>query len=121
MNLGGEEGYLVPSLFRFFDKLAQDHRANAVTPPLLEHGHSADVRVRQQPAGAYGGYRIRGSAIVVGERVNAKRVLLVELDRPRHALLFDENPEADPARLLASAFPRQQLDSDHGTKSIIAA
>jgi len=98
-------------------------RFQAQGPPLLEHGHSADVRIRQQPPGAD-----RRSAIVwgfgvvvIGERVDADRVERVELDRARHALLLDENPEADLARLRARAFPRHELDSDHRTKSIIAA
>lgn len=121
MKLRREKDFLVPPLPRFFDEPAQDHRSNAVTPPLLEHGHSADVPVGQQPSGAYNGYRISGyritdSALVVGERVNACRVQLVELDRTRHALLLDEDAEADLACLRTRPLPLHELDSDHRPK-----
>ena len=65
-----------------------------------------------------------GAPIVEGQRRGAQlRILLVQLDLGRHALLLDEHGEADRrgARALAPPASSMQFDVQHVAKSIIAA
>ena len=55
------------------------------------------------------------------DRVDAMRVVLVELDLARHALLFHEHGEADRRGVRARLLPGHELDAQHRAKSIIAA
>lgn len=77
--------------------------------------HPSDVAIGQQAA------RGDGFLIFKGDHVDRPRVLLVELDFERHALLFHEHREANRRRVRARFLPRHKLDSQHGAKSIIAA
>jgi len=47
--------------------------------------------------------------------------VLVHLELGRHALLLDEDGEADALRLVSRLGPLAQLDFDHAAKSIIGS
>jgi hypothetical protein len=53
--------------------------------------------------------------------MEAERIDIVDLDLRRHALLMDENLEADRRYECACLVPGHDLDSRHDAKSIIAA
>jgi hypothetical protein len=48
--------------------------------------------------------------------MRARRVLVVHLDRHRHALFLDEHRGADAARFLTRRRPIEQFDAPHGAK-----
>jgi len=68
------------------------------------------VAVGQQPA------RADRLAVEPGERVQARGIHGVHLDLARHALLLDEDLQADAARFGARGGPVQDIDSQHRAK-----
>ena len=75
-------------------------------PRALAHGHAADVAVGQQASGAH-----RRAVRIVGHRMHRHRVVVVELDLDRHALLDHEDLVAHAGRILAQAVPGSQSDA----------
>jgi hypothetical protein len=105
----------VPFFRGCFDQFVENRGADAAAAPRLEHRHAPDMAIGQQPA--------RGHRFSLHKHycVKRERIVLVELDLARHALLFHEHGEADRRGMRARLRPGHELDSQHGAKSIIAA
>ena len=99
---------------RGWSSAREDRAADSSAAPGFEHRHAADVAVGKQPS------RRERLAVFERDRVLAALIQLVELELLRHALLLDEDCEADGRGMRARPFPGHQIDLDHDTKSIIA-
>lgn len=79
----------VTATHRLADQRSEERMPHAEAAPGRQHRHPADPTVGQQTP------RPDGSALPIdGERVNARRVVLVPLERLRNALLPDEDVTA---------------------------
>jgi hypothetical protein len=87
------------------DERLEQRAADAAAPPVLHHRHAPDLAVGQHARVAD-----RLAGIVVGDRVQAVLVPLVELDAI--GLLFsDEDGEAERRRDRFGLLPGEQLDA----------
>ncbi len=97
----------VPALTRLLDQDLQQQRTHALAAPLAQHRHAPDMAIGQQPPrsdrGAIGGK---------GERMVAPRVVFVQFQFQRHALLAHEHLLAYAARLGAGLVPIAQADGE---------
>jgi len=115
LHLGREGNLPVTALLCPLHETLQQQRTDAAAAPFLQHGHAADVSVGQQAAGC------DGLSLRKDDCMNRNRILVVQLDLARHALLFDEDRKADRRGERVRFVPGHELDSRHRAKSIIAA
>ena len=93
VGLRAELDRLMPELACCGDQVGEYHAADPPFTPLREHGHTADMPIRQQPAGAD---RLACSGL--SQRMQAQFVDAVPLELFRHFLFFDKNRFPDRAQ-----------------------
>lgn len=102
--LSGQMNRVVAALAGAFAQGGHHGRADALAAKLGQYRHPADVRIRQQSAGA------QVLCAAASQHMHALRIAAVDFDRLGDMLLLDKDPLANPQAALRVIRPIDDLN-----------